>query len=111
MPLTHIALEQFYRLGRSASSAPRSCNHCCKSAPLFSITSKMPLSQPFFFHAFALLPGGGIPSRPQKPVAPHEWLQTFTHLHFLCFHALTHCPICKSLVLMTLQQYPGVVGL
>ena len=28
-------------------------------APLFSIASAMPLRQPFSFHAFALLPGGG----------------------------------------------------
>lgn len=31
----------------------------CKFAPLFSITSTMPRPQPFSFHTFALLPGGG----------------------------------------------------
>src|SRR5690348_8516940 len=28
----------------------------------------------------------------------------------LCFQALTHCPICKPSVLMTLQQWGGCVG-
>ena len=28
----------------------------------------------------------------------------------LCFQPLTHCPISKSLLFITLQQYPGVVG-
>src|SRR5690242_10141238 len=31
----------------------------CKFCPLFSITCRMLLSQPFSFQAFALLPGGG----------------------------------------------------
>jgi hypothetical protein len=26
---------------------------------------------------------------------------------FFCFQSLTNCPICKSLVLITMQQYPG----
>jgi hypothetical protein len=34
----------------------------CKFAPLFSITSRMLLSQPLSLQAFALLPGGSIPS-------------------------------------------------
>ena len=33
----------------------------CKFAPLFSMTSRIPLSQPFSFHDFASLPGVGIP--------------------------------------------------
>lgn len=28
---------------------------------------------------------------------------------FLCFHALTHCPICKSFLLIMLQQWVGGV--
>jgi hypothetical protein len=30
------------------------------------------------------------------------------HLGFLCFHTLTNVPICKLVVFITLQQYPGV---
>jgi hypothetical protein len=33
------------------------------------------------------------------------------HLDSLCFHALTHCPICKPFVLTTLQQWGGCEGL
>ena len=42
-------------------SLPLTCVPLCKFAPLFSIASRMPLPQPFSFHAFALLPGVGIP--------------------------------------------------
>src|SRR5690348_80142 len=38
----------------------------CKFAPLFSITSRMVLSQSFSFHAFALLPGDGWVPRPYR---------------------------------------------
>jgi hypothetical protein len=31
------------------------------------------------------------------------------HPGFLCFHALTNCPIYNSFVLITMQQYRGVV--
>jgi hypothetical protein len=41
-------------------------NDRCKFAPLFSITSTMPLSQLFSFHALALLPGGGYPSATKR---------------------------------------------
>ena len=39
------------------------CSHCCKFAPLFSISCRMLLPQPLSFHAFASLPGDGIPPR------------------------------------------------
>ena len=32
------------------------------------------------------------------------------HFDSLCFHRLTHCPICKSFVFSTIQQWGGCVG-
>ena len=32
------------------------------------------------------------------------------HCDFLCFHALTNCPICNLFVFITMQQYRGVWG-
>lgn len=34
----------------------------------------------------------------------------FASCYVFCFHANTNCPICKSFVLIFLQQYRGVVG-
>src|SRR5215470_1078362 len=38
---------------------------------------------------------------------PPSYLLTDTKQSFavLCFHAFTHCPICKSFVLMTIQRW------
>src|ERR1700757_4686170 len=33
-----------------------------------------------------------------------------SHGAFFCFQSLTNCPICKSRVLITMQQYPGWWG-
>lgn len=38
-------------------------------------------------------------STPIFDLSPHSFL--------LCSHTLTHCPICKRFVLITLQQYGG----
>src|SRR5213082_1787753 len=45
------------RFAASCADVPKSC----KFAPLFSITSTMPLLQPLSFHVFALLPRVGMP--------------------------------------------------
>jgi hypothetical protein len=56
----------------------------CKFALLFSITSTMPPPQPFSFHTFALLPGGGHPSSKSQTGfrQPSRCGQVpFVHLH------------------------------
>ena len=89
----------------------------CKFALLFSTTSTMLLPQPISFQAFALLPGGGYapyPRNPQQSAATKHNFQQLAHcshfsppLRLLCFHALTHCPICNPFVLNAIQQCRG----
>ena len=86
------------------------CAKRCKFAPLFSTTSKMLLPQPPFFHAFALLPGGGIPPHPRNPRHLTNCSQLSLHFGSLCFQAFTNCPIRNSFLLIALQQWGGWQG-
>ena len=57
-------------------SSPFACVPLCKFAPLFSITSRMPLPQPLSFQAFASLPGVSIPlqQKDSKPCTSTRYL-------------------------------------
>ena len=59
---------------------------------------------------------GWVPPHPRKSAASaNHNFQQLTHCFrpsphggSLCFHEVTHCPICKPFLLIMLQQYPGV---
>src|SRR2546430_2460863 len=61
-------------LATSHSSLPRPLARGCKFAPLFSSSYRMLPPQPFSFHAFAWLPGGGrgVSSEFQSGFATHQ---------------------------------------
>src|SRR5438094_7690070 len=61
-------------LATSQSSLPRPLARSCKFASLFSSSCRMLPPQPFYFHAFAWLPGGGRGVSPefQPAVATHQ---------------------------------------
>ena len=67
----------------------------CKFGPLLSTTSTMLLPQPLSLHAFALLPGGGLP-----PVRTREVSLKY---YFNCAPVVL-CALCDLCVRKTLRQ-------
>src|SRR5438094_7915553 len=66
-PLVHSVLKNTRPSSPDSQQELHRRRKSCKSAPLFSIASTMPLLQPFSFHAFALLPGVGMPLQQKHP--------------------------------------------
>lgn len=73
----HFLLITIRIAGGGRTPLTLSCNDRCKFAPLFSITSRMLLSQPLSLQTFALLPGGGTypcsKNTPQNPQNGHAF--------------------------------------
>src|SRR5689334_720239 len=107
----HMTLEQFYsRLGSSRRSSLLRCKTFANLPLYFQSLPGCLTRNPFPFTFLHGCRGVAIPSYPQHLRHLTHCSRPSPHLDFLCFHTLINCPICKSSILTTLQQYPGVVG-
>ena len=97
------------------------CKRSVNLSPLLSLTSSRSVydrnalnSNPLNALRTAFFATEGWGSRPSYKVRNQD-VDSRVHSSSplaacLCFQRLTHCSICKPFVLITLQQYPGVVG-
>src|SRR5690348_10465937 len=94
--------------------APSVCEGCARDlSPLLSVNCALfcamepsqPLSHQSLPHSFPCNGGGRASSRALSLANRNSPLAAV-----LCFQRLTHCPICKPFVLITLQQWGEWVG-